>query len=259
MKLEIKNGCFSYQSVKILDNVNMEISSGKILAVLGPNGVGKTTLLRCMMGLLKWKSGATYLNGRPITKLKSRELWKEISYVPQAKNSVLPYTVEEMVLLGRNAYIGFASSPGKEDYQKAKEALELVDIIHLKDKKCNEISGGELQMVLIARALCTESKLIVLDEPESNLDFKNQLIILNVLKKMAREYNIACIFNTHYPAHGLNIADYVLGISRDYGSVFGDVSEIINEEYLRKIFDVEVAINHFSHHGQDYNTVTAIK
>ena len=159
----------------ILKNISFCVESRQVLAVLGPNGVGKTTLLRSMMGMLPWTSGGSFLDGENIRDMTPGRLWREMAYVPQAKSFPFAFTVEEMILLGRSSRIGTFGTPEKADRERCERAMEELGIAHMRRKLCNQISGGELQMVLIARALCAEPKLLVLDEPESNLDFRNRL------------------------------------------------------------------------------------
>jgi len=259
MIFEVKKGGFGYRNHQnILTDISFSVSDGQVLSILGPNGVGKTTLLRCMMGLLSWKSGGSYLDQENIKHLPASRLWQKIAYVPQAKGVAFSFTVKEMVLLGRSAHIGMISQPGKEDEQLCIRAMEAVGILHLQDKYCNQISGGELQMALIARALCSQPSLLVLDEPESNLDFRNQLIILDTIERLAHEQNISCIFNTHYPAHALKISTKSLILSRDGRSIYGDSREIINDREMKRVFQVHVHINHVLDHTHDYHTVTAL-
>ncbi|MDO5516371.1 MAG: ABC transporter ATP-binding protein [Clostridium sp.] len=259
MKFEVKNGCFSYGKGKeILHDISFEVTEGKVLSILGPNGVGKTTLLRSMMGLLEWKSGGTYLNGVNIKTMKDTDLWKTIAYVPQAKGVAFSYTLEEMVLMGRSAYVGSLRQPTKEDLEICHDAMNMLKIYHLKDKFCNAVSGGELQMALIARALCAEPSMLVLDEPESNLDFKNQLIILETIEKLAKEKNISCIFNTHYPVHALKVSDSSLILSRDGTTRFGKTKDVISPEIMREVFEVDVHINDVTYGDLQYQTVTAL-
>ena len=243
MIFTVEKGCFGYrQDRMVLRDIRLRLEAGRILAVLGPNGVGKTTLLRCMMGMLNWNDGASYLDGRDIRMLSERELWRKIAYVPQGKGISFAYTVEEMVLLGRSPHIGMLSRPGKADREKALAALAAVGMLYARDKYCSRISGGELQMVLIARALCAEPEMLVLDEPESNLDFRNQLIVLETMERLARERGISCIFNTHYPAHALKTADRALILSASGESLFGPAEAVVNEENLRSVFQVNVHI-----------------
>lgn len=200
------------------------------MSILGSNGVGKTTLLKSTLGFLKWRTGCTYIDGKPLAEWKNQEVWKRIGYVPQAKRSAFSYTTEEMVLLGRNAHLGILSQPTKEDARYTEECLDVVGMSRLKGKLCSEISGGELQMVLIARALATKPELLILDEPESNLDFKNQLIVINTIRKLCTEHGISSIVNTHYPEHALAISDTAMILNRDGSNQFGKINEVITED-----------------------------
>lgn len=243
MKIEVKNAYFSYdKNNPVLRNINFEIGESDIVTVLGPNGVGKTTLLKCMMGLRKWHKGATYIDGRKIKDIPHREMWQKIAYVPQAKSNVFAYTVLDMVMLGRSAHLSMFEQPHEEDRKIAEECLEDVGYLHLKDKLCNQISGGELQMVLIARALATQPKLLVLDEPESGLDFRNQIIVLDTIKKLCHEKQISSIVNTHYPKHALQISKKALMLNKNGKSIFGETKNIITDNNLRQSFGVNVSI-----------------
>ena len=149
--------------------------------------------MKCMLGLRPWSAGASYLDGVDIKRLRPKEFWRRVGYVPQAKLSSFVYTVREMVLLGRSAHMNELSMPKERDERAADEALALVGIAHLRDKLCSKISGGEYQMALIARALAAEPSLLVLDEPESNLDFKNQRRVLSTISTLCKERGIAAI------------------------------------------------------------------
>ena len=244
MKLEIVKGCFGYDADRpLLKDVNIAVESGEIAAILGPNGIGKTTLLKCMTGILRWNAGCSMLDGEDIAKMPVRSVWQKIAYVPQARSTSLLYTGEEMVLLGRSAHLGMLQQPKARDREAADRAFALLNIGHLRHKRCGQMSGGELQMLMIARALTSEAKVLVLDEPESGLDFKNQLVILDLVRKLARQDGISCVFNTHYPAHALQIADKTLLLGRDGSSVFGNTGEIVSPERLRACFGVEVMID----------------
>lgn len=245
MKLEIKNASFSYDSkVDIIKNINFSLNQGEILSILGPNGVGKTTFIKNLIGLLDWHKGGTFIDNENIKSIKN--IWQIISYVPQAKLSVFSFEVLEMVVLGINSHLKSFQNPGKKDYQKAEFLLNELGIIKLKNKLYNQISGGEQQMVLIARALINEPKVLILDEPESNLDFKNQLIILNTISNLSRNRQITVIFNTHYPEHALEISDYSLILFRNTNYIFGKSNDVVNEQSLNEAFGVKVAIKEVS-------------
>jgi iron complex transport system ATP-binding protein len=255
----VERASFGYRPGKpVLKDISFSVAPGQILAILGPNGVGKTTLLKCMMGLLKWNKGTSAIDATPIEKIHYKELWKKIAYVPQAKNSAVSFTAEEMIVMGRNAHIGLFGQPGTEDYAFARQAMEEVGITHLKNKLCNEMSGGELQMALIARALAVRPAMLVMDEPESNLDFKNQITILDTIERLAEERGISCVFNTHYPAHALKTATHAIILTKDGDWIFGPAQEAVNEDNMRAGFGVNVHINEVFIGNKSYISVLPI-
>lgn len=243
MKLTVKDGSFAYgrKAPLIFENINFSVDSGEILSILGPNGAGKTTLLRCITGMLRWKSGDSFLDGEPIRGMGAGQLWSRMAYVPQARAASSAYTAFETVLLGRSAHLGPFATPGKRDLAKAREAMEMLGIAHLAQKKCSAMSGGELQMVLIARALASEPQVLILDEPESNLDFKNQLVVLDAMTKLAGT-GMTCVFNTHYPAHALQRSSKALILSKGGGYRFGPTASVVTEDAIREAFGVEAVI-----------------
>lgn len=243
MNLTVQNGCFSYHRGKdpIFRDIHFSVGSGEVLAILGPNGAGKTTLLRCITGMLKWSRGESLLDGEPIRGMAPRKLWSRMAYVPQARAASSAYTAFETVLLGRSSRLGAFETPGHADVEKATEVMELLGISHLAQKPCSTISGGELQMVLIARALAAEPKVLILDEPESNLDFKNQLVVLDTMSSLAAQ-GMTCIFNTHYPAHALQRADKALLLCRNGDYAFGPTAQVVTEAAIRRSFGVEAVI-----------------
>lgn len=242
MNLTVNHGSFFYQkNTPIFHDINFSVDSGEILAILGPNGAGKTTLLRCITGMLKWRSGASLLDGESIQSMTPKKLWSHMAYVPQAKGTSSSYTTFEAVLLGRSGRLNAFSTPRQEDLEKAKEVMQQLGISHLMDKKCSAISGGELQMVLIARALVSEPQILILDEPESNLDFKNQLIVLDTITRLAQQ-GMTCIFNTHYPAHALQRSHKSLILSRGGQYIFGNTASVVTAKNIKQAFGVEAII-----------------
>jgi len=242
MRLKVEKGSFYYKkNMPVFENVNFEVGEGEILAILGPNGAGKTTMLRCITGMLKWRAGKSLLDGEDIAAMLPRKLWSKMSYVPQAKSVSSAYTALEMVLLGRSSHLNLFEAPKKQDVEKAMEVLEFLGISRLADKKCSEVSGGELQMILIAKALASDPEVLILDEPESNLDFKNQLVVLDAMSNLAAK-GMTCIFNTHYPAHALQRAQKALILSKGGSYVFGDTVSVVTEENIRNAFGVDAII-----------------
>jgi len=260
MIFRVQDGCYTYPHAdrQVLQNINLSFSDHEVFAILGPNGAGKTTLLKCALGLLPWKHGSTLLDGTPIATMPARALWQKIAYVPQAKHVVSASRVEEMVLLGRSSHISAFSAPSSEDVRIARETMERLNLLPLRDKLCSEISGGELQMVLIARALSAQPELLILDEPESNLDFRNQLLVLDTMTELARS-GTACMFNTHYPAHALRRADYALMLGRDGQYVCGRASDVVTEENIEKFFGVHAVIGEIETQGNQYADVIPLR
>lgn len=259
MRFRVESGCFFYQKNRpILENINFEAADGDMLAVLGANGVGKTTLLRCMTGILRWKAGNTLLDGENIAGMHPRKLWSRMAYVPQAKTPSAAYTVLEMVLLGRSSHLRWMEAPGQSDVEKAMAVLEFLGIASLADQTCSKISGGELQMTLIARALAAEPEVLILDEPEANLDFKNQLVVLDILSELAKK-GMTCIFNTHDPAHALQRANKSLLLYRDGGYAFGKTEEVLTTASIRKALGVETVFCDTEYAGDVIKSVVPVR
>ncbi|MGM9944753.1 MAG: ABC transporter ATP-binding protein [Lysinibacillus sp.] len=261
MKIEVREGNFFYAKKKekkpfvYAENINFTLERGKIMAILGPNGAGKTTLLKCITGLNEWKTGETFIDEQPLSKVPQKELWKRIGYVPQAHKMVFGFSIEDLVVMGRAPYISTLAKPRKEDYDKAHEALDEVGIVHLAKKSCNEVSGGELQLALIARTLVSDPEILILDEPESHLDIQKQVVILETLKKLAKDHQISCIINTHYPNHAFYLADQVLMIAKDKKAVIGTVQEVMTESRMKEYFNIDLRKLIFDDHDLLFETM----
>lgn len=232
---KVLDGTFYRGNRLIFEKMTFEVLHGEILAVLGCNGVGKTTLIQCCMGLLQWTSGKSYLENRSVSHMSNKELFSKIAYIPQAKNLNIGLSVLDMVLLGCNPSVRVC--PKKEHIERAKEILDKMGIFHLRNQPCDCLSGGELQMVIFARALVKHPLLIILDEPESNLDFKNSHRVLQMLHNL-KEQGKGIIINTHYPQNAQKLADKVLIMHRQKPHILGDKS-LINRMQLGRSFEVE--------------------
>ena len=254
MKLEVKNACYAYGKTNVWDDICFEVASGEVLAILGPNGVGKTTLLKSIMNILTLKTGVALLDGRDIKTLTPKELWKYIAYVPQAKKGSAT-NVRDMIVLGRSAHIPVFGQPTAKDYEMADSIINRLGITHIAHKNCNEISGGELQMVLIGRALIGEPEILIMDEPESNLDYKNQLQVLSIIKELAGK--TTCILNTHYPEHALRYADKALIVCKGK-TVFGNVDDVITSEHLKEAFQIDVFIGKQEINGEQHSFIVPL-
>ena len=240
--IKAENLTFSYDGKKdIFHNISFHVPKGEIMAVLGANGVGKTTMMRCIMRFLHLNGGEVYLDGKNVKKLSDSQFWEKTSYVPQAKSLVFGYSVLNMVVMGRSGFVKFGYTPGKAEYEKAYALLEEMGLEEFAHRSCNSLSGGQLQMVLIARALIKEPDVLIIDEPESNLDMRNQLKVLEIMKKISKERGVTVIINTHYPEHALRYTDKTLILGKD-SFVFDESKKAITKENIYKYFKVEASV-----------------
>ncbi len=259
MILSIENASFGYPGREpLFKNLSLLLETPSVMSVLGANGAGKTTLLKCILGFQKWSSGRETIDGIDVRTMRQTDFWKNIAYVPQAKSAPFSYTVEETVLLGRCAHTSFFGKPSERDRKIAHEALEFVGIQGLRNRNCSELSGGQYQMVLIARALASRPKLLVMDEPESNLDFKNQLKVLTCIRELA-DRGVGTLINTHYPAHALEISDKALAMIPGRAPLYGKAEDVLTQQTLSEAFGVRVQIfENRSETGRTVRNVTAL-
>ncbi len=222
--LEIKNLCFSFDQKPLFSDITFDLGKGEIFSILGRNGTGKTTLLKCILGLYKNYSG--YIKKVDIT-----------GYVPQKVFSTFDLSVEEMIVMGRMPYLGFFGMPDKKDYTIARRKAEELGITHLLDKSFLGLSGGEKQIVLIARALCLEAELLVFDEPMSALDYNNQNKVLKIIKRISQN-SVSVIFTTHDPTHAVHIADKILLMKDSNNYHYGLTESVLTDEVLQDVYDI---------------------
>ncbi|MGX9961692.1 ABC transporter ATP-binding protein [Roseomonas sp. F4] len=189
--------------------IALRLEPGRVLCLLGPNGGGKTTLLRSLLGLLPPLAGTLRLGGAPLASLSRRQVARLLAYVPQAAPGGFAWRVREVVAMGRAAWLPLLAMPGARDAEVAEKALDRLGILHLADRPVTELSGGERQLVLIARALAQQAAGLVLDEPTASLDFGNQALVLNQLRTLARRDGLAVLMTTHHPDHAFLLADEV--------------------------------------------------
>ena len=234
---------FAYTDELVLQNITLEVLPGEFLSVIGPNGSGKTTLLRLLYGYLSPVSGEIYLGERPIEEITRRDIAKRIAVVSQVPRFHFELTAFELVLMGRSPYMGLLAFEGKQDLQVASEAMALTDVIEFKDRNIFSLSGGELQRVLISRALAQEPQVMLLDEPTSYLDIKHQINICNLLKKMNKDKGITIVS----VFHDINLASFfsdrvmVMKEGKVYG--VGPPEEVITKETLDSVYDCRVLVD----------------
>ena len=254
MKLEIKNLSCGYGKKIIIDGFNATLSSGDILCLLGPNGVGKTTLFKTILGFLPAKGGEILVDGRSLRGFSRKEFARTISYVPQAHTPPFPFKVIDVIVMGRTAHLSSFASPGKKDMEAAELALEQLGVSYLRNRVYTEISGGERQMVLIARALVQGTNFLMMDEPTSNLDFGNQVRVLENVKQLARERNLGIIMTTHYPDHAFYCGSRVALIKRN-----NEYLEGITAEHMDSAYGIHTQILTGQYEGQVIRACVPVK
>ncbi|KPU62497.1 ABC transporter [Thermococcus sp. EP1] len=243
--LKVKGLSFSYGDFSV-ENVCFEVKEGEILTLLGPNGSGKTTILKNVYGLLKPKKKCVFIDGRDFHSLSLKERAKLAGYVLQSHYPPFPYTVLDVVVMGLASQLSVFESPREEHYEKALEKLRLLGMESFKDRPYTQLSGGQLQLVLIARALVQEPKVLLLDEPTAHLDFKNQVKILGIIKKLAREERITAILTLHDPNLASIYSDKIALVKEGRIRAVGESSEILREEILEEVYGVPIHILEFN-------------
>lgn len=241
MLYEIQDLHFSYRpnSPEVLRGVNLSIRQGEILTVLGRNGAGKSTLFSCMLGIQKPRQGTIRIQGRDIQSMTEREIAAVAGFVPQSHNPAFSYTVEEFVLMGCAARIGLFSTPGEEERQRARQALEKMDITHLAQRPYTELSGGERQQAVIARAIVGQPQIILFDEPTSHLDFANQGKVLRIVKRLSQE-GFAVAITTHDPNHALLLGGNTAILGSNGQITWGPTETIVTQENLEKVYGADI-------------------
>ena len=238
MKIEIENATFSYNGKDtVFEDVNFSVKKGEIFFILGPNGTGKSTLLKTMAGLLPLKKGKIKIEGRDVTKLSRENIAKKIGYLPQIHQPTFPFKVLDVVLMGRAPHLSAFSSPGKKDVDIAKEYIHKLGISHLIDKPYTEISGGERQLVLLARVLTQKPDILLLDEPTSHLDFGNQVRILGRIEGLSSQ-GLAIIITSHFPDNAFFISHKVGIINNKKLANIGHPDDVITEKTLKEIYGI---------------------
>jgi iron complex transport system ATP-binding protein len=241
MSLAVNDLAFGYPGKRVGQDVSFTLQAGEILAILGPNGGGKTTLFRTVLGLLDPMGGTIAIEGTDIAQLSRSALAKRIGYVPQAQLGLFPFQVEDVVVMGRTAHIGLFATPSGHDREIARAMLDTLGIAHLARAVYTQISGGERQMTLIARALAQEPRILVMDEPTANLDYGNQMRVLRQVATLARR-GIAVLMSTHDPDQAFLCADRALMLHGGTTLKLGAPQEVITSDTLRLVYDIDVQI-----------------
>ena len=241
MKLEIKEIQFNYGSVPVLEDISLNIRDGEVLSLVGPNGSGKTTLLKCINRILKPKRGTILVEGKDVSRVGLKELARSLGYVPQSAPSSFPLTVFEAVLLGRKPHVNWKL--GERDKEIAFGVLRLMELDDMALRLFNELSGGEKQKVLMARALSQEPQVLLLDEPTSNLDLRHQLEVLQLVIDMVKEKGLSAVM----AMHDLNLASRFSSkiVMLKHGKIYaaGEPRVVLNPDNIREVYGVITTVN----------------
>ncbi|MCL2807644.1 MAG: ABC transporter ATP-binding protein [Coriobacteriia bacterium] len=239
MRVDLNNLSCGYNGKAIVENINLSIGEREIWCILGANGIGKTTFFKTLLKLIKPISGQVLYNGKELKNCSHRELARQISYVPQSHTPPFPFLVKEVISMGRNPYQQGMGRLSAKDRAAIDEAIEILSIGYLAEKKYTEISGGERQLTLLARAIAQNTPIMVLDEPVANLDFGNQARVISHISNLVENMNRTMIMTTHSPDHGLLLDAKVFMMFKEGKHSVGKGSEIITEESVKELYDIE--------------------
>ena len=241
MSIEVKNLNFSYGDRQVLHDISFRVEKGEFLSILGPNGVGKSTLFRCVLGLLSGYTGEVLVDGINARSFTVREAARHIAYIPQSSHPVFNYSVFDIVLMGRTSGLSTFRNPKKEDTDRCRWALGKIGISHLEQRCFHRLSGGEQQLVLIARALTQDAPVLMLDEPTANLDFGNQLRVLEQARTLAAE-GYTVIQTTHHPEQSYQFSDRILAVQNGRVLMEGTPAQVLTEETMKTLYGVDVTV-----------------
>ena len=239
--MNVENLSFSYGERAVLRDISFSAQYGEFLSVLGPNGVGKSTLFRCMLGLLIPSGGAAYVDGQRVADMSARQLAEKIAYIPQSHSPVFNFSVYDMVLMGTTAQTGSFASPGKRQRSLTNKALDRLGIFDLADRGYSNLSGGERQLVLIARAIAQQAKVLVMDEPSASLDFGNRMRVMRTVRDLTRD-GYTVIQSTHDPEQAYLYSHKILALHGGKVAAFGTPQETITSSLISTLYDEEVDV-----------------
>lgn len=248
--IQINNAAFSYDKERIFEHISLEINKGEIFCLFGPNGCGKSTLIQCLLGILELGEGSIILGNKDVRGMKPQEVAREAAYIPQIHEKPFPFTVIDVVLMGRAAYTRFFSAPTDEDREIAEEALESVGMFSFKDRPYTQLSGGETQLVLVARALAQQTPILIMDEPTAHLDFRHELVFLETIARLVKETEKTVVMATHFPNHAFyfenwNIRSRVALMNQKRITIHGSPSTVLTADNMAITFNVQTKVLSF--------------
>jgi len=241
--IELDQVSFSYEDEDIFEGISLGVARGESMGFLGENGSGKTTLLRLMAGLLRPREGKIMLLGRDLNSYRRKEVAREVSIVAQGTEPVFDFTVEEVVLMGRNPYIPLFGGESREDIEKTEEAMRKMGVIDLRGKVVTQLSAGELQRVIIARSLAQETRILLLDEPTTGLDVRHRIELVRLLKRMREEREMTIVTVSHDIDMIAHFVDRVILMGRGVFLADGPTREVVSPEKLYETYGVRMIVD----------------
>lgn len=249
VSMTVSDLAFAYPpGAPVWSGITLDVHQGRVLSILGPNGTGKSTLLHCMAGLLPPTRGSVSINGENIQSMSRKEIARAIAFVPQMHTPIFSFSALDVVVMGRTAHLGMFASPSEKDTVIAEDAMRALGVFHLAQKSYNETSGGERQLILFARALAQESRILLLDEPTSHLDFGNQARTLELIRILA-ERGLAVVMTTHFPDHALKISAHTALIANGALQGYGPTHQVLSPGALSQLYGVPIDV-HSIHTGE---------
>lgn len=241
MMLSVNHLSFSYPQRQVLRDINFTISEGRLVSLLGPNGTGKSTLFRCILNLLAGFDGKVFINGVDTGQISLPQLAKLIAYIPQMHYPAFNYSVLDMVLMGTSAHLSAFAVPGVKELEQAHASLSLLGVGELAERNYMQISGGEQQLVLIARAISQDSRLLIMDEPTASLDFGNQVRVMKCIKSLvAKGYTI--LQATHNPNQAFAYSDQIIAMQGGTIIADGTPQEVVNAELINELYGIKARV-----------------
>jgi len=238
VRLKVKGISFNYDGIEACNGIDLEVEGGEIVSIIGPNGSGKTTILKCMAKILKPHMGVIYIDGKNLREISHKEAAKLLAYAPQNFTVNFPFTVFELVLMGRKPFIKW--HPTVEDVKIVMEVLKLVGIENLADRRVDELSGGEKQKVMIANILAQKAHVLLLDEPTANLDIKHQLQTLSLIRKIAKERDVAVLMALHDLNLAARFSDKIVMLKNGKVVAAGQPSQVLTPKHIKIAYEVDV-------------------